>query len=94
MHNLSYPCFSRPLTSKIPMYPVMPGVWFGIFGVGLGVGVQLSVHKQQDQEVPDPSERSIIKMFPVQPMSSEELVVVLPKKHLAIFTRYKQSQYP
>lgn len=44
--------------------------------------------------MPDPSESSIIKMFPVQPMSSEELVVVSPKKHLAIFRRYKQSQYP
>lgn len=56
------------------------------------MGVQCSVHGEH--WVPDPSESSIMEIFPVEAACSEQLVVVLPKEGLAIFRSYKQFQYP
>lgn len=52
------------------------------------MGVQCSVHKQQE---PHLSESKIMKMFPMEPVCAEEVVVVSLKESLAVFRRYSFS---
>lgn len=46
------------------------------------MGVQCSVHKQQE---PDLSESKIMEMFPMEPVCAEEVLVVSPKESFSCF---------
>lgn len=56
LNDLSYPCLSRETTSKIPIYPVVPAVCFGILSVtvkavsrmGKLSGLKLPIHGQNN----------------------------------------------